>query len=268
LREDLRQYIGLENAVRARRLGPLTAMLTKLRLSTPPFQERVRAMAASGRLPDTGVIEQYQSASGAWREGDAKKAMDGLQRLAAGPWGDAVAEEIEHKKKIVESFAELPSLRGSKSYEERLLAFCQILDLAEDVYFIHATEANLGQIKDQALKRAQDLLGKAQVRWQQYRDNGSIEGEERRESEISKQFRSQASLLADAESNAEQGMHIYTQLKGDIPGQWRGVYDEIKAEAERQRNSLLELRHVLEPRLLKSKLALLGGRSDEQRESP
>ena len=34
---------------------------------------------------------------------------------------------------------------------------------------------------------------------------------------------------------------------------------EIKAELEQQRSSLLALRHVLEPSLLRAKLALLGG---------
>lgn len=268
LREDLRQYIELENAVRARNLGSLAILLPKVEFSTPPFQERWRAMAASGRLPDADVLAQYQAASGAWRQGETKKAMDGLQKLAAGPWADAVAEEIEHKKKIIESFSELQSLRGNKGYDERLLAFCGTLDPAGDVYFIDATEADLGQIKDLALKRAHELLGRAQGHWNQYRDNGEIDGELRRESDISKEFRTQAELLADAERTAEQGMRIYTQLNGDIPGQWQDVYEEIKAEAEGQRRSLLELRLVLEPRLLKSKLALIGGRRGEQRESP
>lgn len=268
LREDLRQYIELENAVRAGNLGSLTILLPKVRFATPPFQERLRVMAAGGRLPDANVLAQYQAASGAWRQGEAKKAMDGLQKLAGGPWADAVAEEIERKKKIVESFSELQSLRGNKGYDERLLAFCGALDPHDDVYFIDATEADLGQIKDLALKRAHELLGRAQGHWNQYRNNGEIDGERRRESDISKEFRTQAELLADAERTAEQGMRIYTQLKGDIPGQWRDVYKEIKTEAEGQRSSLLELRQVLEPRLLKSKLALIGGRRGEQRESP
>ena len=43
------------------------------------------------------------------------------------------------------------------------------------------------------------------------------------------------------------------------PARWRKVQEEIKAELEQQRSSLLDLRHVLEPGLLKAKLALLGG---------
>jgi hypothetical protein len=54
-------------------------------------------------------------------------------------------------------------------------------------------------------------------------------------------------------------MRIYAQLKVTRPSRWRKVQEEIKAELERQRSSLLDLRHVLEPAPLKAKLALLGG---------
>jgi hypothetical protein len=49
----------------------------------------------------------------------------------------------------------------------------------------------------------------------------------------------------------------------DHPAQWSKVHEEINAEAEMQRRSLLDLRKVLEPRLFKAKLALLEGRSDD-----
>ena len=268
LRADLRRYLELDSALQARRLGPLVNLLATLQFSTPPFQERWRALTASGRLPAADVVAQYQAVSRAWREGDVKQSLDGLQKLRTGPWADAAAREAGHKQKIGEMFGELQAARGAKGYDERLLAFYGVLDPAEDVYFIQATAADLGLIKDQALKRAQELLGQAQVRWRQYRDNGSIEGAQRLESEISKQFRSQASLLAEAQEMAGQGTRIYTQLKADIPEPWRGVQEAITAEVELQRNALLALRLVLEPRLLKTKLALLGGQSDEPQESP
>ncbi|MBI2275946.1 MAG: FHA domain-containing protein [Dechloromonas sp.] len=268
LQADLHQYTELEEAVRARRLGPLVALLANLRLTTPPFQERLRTLTANGRLPAADVVAQYQSAAKAWQDGDPKQAMDGLQKLKGGPWAEGLAGEIEHKKKVVELFAELPAARGSSAYEERLLAFYGVLDPGTDGHFIKATEADLAQIREPALKRAQDLLVRAQLRWRQYRDNGSIEGAQRLESEISKQFRSQARLLAEAQDGALQGMRIYTQLKAEIPAPWRGLQGEIRAEAELQRNSLQELSQKLDPGLLKAKLELIGGRSDEPRESP
>jgi hypothetical protein len=44
--------------------------------------------------------------------------------------------------------------------------------------------------------------------------------------------------------------------------------DEIDAEALLQRRSLQELRMVLEPGLLKSKLELIGGPASEERRAP
>jgi len=46
------------------------------------------------------------------------------------------------------------------------------------------------------------------------------------------------------------------------------LVDEINAEAELQRRSLQELRMVLEPGLLKNKLALIGGPGGEERRAP
>ena len=65
-------------------------------------------------------------------------------------------------------------------------------------------------------------------------------------------------MLSVAYGNVQQGMRLYTQLKVDTPADWRRIQDEIKAEAEQQRRSLLELRTVLAPGLLTAKLALLS----------
>ncbi|MEO8409935.1 MAG: FHA domain-containing protein, partial [Propionivibrio sp.] len=264
LRQDLHRYIEIDNAVRTRSLGPLIALLATVRFSTPAFQDRLGALAASGRLPPPEVVTQYQTVSDAWRQGATKQAFDGLQTLAGGPWADAAAKDAEHKKAVVEQFAELLKLRGSKAFEGRLLDFYGMLEPTEDVHFINATASDLERIKDQALTRAQELLNRAGARWREYRNNGAIEGPQRLEAEISNQFRSQARLLAEAHEDAQTGTRIYTQLKVDFPEQWRGVRDEIKAEAELQRNSLMDLQLVLAPRLLKTKLALIGGQNDGQ----
>lgn len=268
LRKDLEEYIALENSLRAATLGTLIARLAKARFDTPPFQERLRSLAAGGRLPSAEVVSVYDGVAKAWRAGDGQGALAGLQRLAAGPWADAAAREAGHKKAVLDQFAELQKARGSKGYDERLLAFYGLLDPAEDTHFVRATEADLAAIRDQALKRAQELLARAEGRWRQYRDNGPIEGPQRLESDISDRFRSQARLLAEAEDDARQGALIYGQLKVELPAPLREARDAIAAEAGQQRNALLELRLVLEPRVLKAKLDLMGERRDGQRESP
>jgi hypothetical protein len=58
------------------------------------------------------------------------------------------------------------------------------------------------------------------------------------------------------------------QLKADRPAQADQLQQDIDAEVELQRRSLQELRMVLEPNLLKAKLALIGGEQGEERSAP
>ncbi|MCA3233692.1 MAG: FHA domain-containing protein, partial [Cupriavidus sp.] len=97
----------------------------------------------------------------------------------------------------------------------------------------------------------------------QYRNNGLIAGEQRLESGISAKFRSQAKLLAEAQDDARKGLRIYAQLKIEDSAQWSKVRDDIQAEIDTQRRSLNDLRMVLDPAVLKAKLALVGEGSPE-----
>jgi hypothetical protein len=99
--------------------------------------------------------------------------------------------------------------------------------------------------------------------WQDYRNAGAIEASQRIEITISAGFRTRAQLLAEASRAARQGLQIAAQASGAqgtaSQGEgWAAVAQEIAAEAQLQRNALLDLRNVLEPELLRSKLALLG----------
>jgi len=109
------------------------------------------------------------------------------------------------------------------------------------------------------------MLTRAQAAWGQYRNGGGIGGEQRLESGVSGKFRSQARLLAQAQVDARQGVRIHEMLKADVAAPWIKLRDEIDAERELQRQSLQELHRVLESGVLKAKLALIGGRSDEER---
>jgi hypothetical protein len=63
-------------------------------------------------------------------------------------------------------------------------------------------------------------------------------------------------------------MLVVAQVNADRPAPWSMIRDEIRTETEQQRTALLDLRNVLDPELLKTKLALLGERSDDGRKSP
>lgn len=267
LREDLRQYVAVDGALRARRLGPLIAVLEKLKFSTPPFQEQLVKLGTT-RLPAPELVRQYRAASAAWREGNAEQAFAALQQVAAGPWADVAAAQLEHRKLVHQQFKELQQARGGKGYDERLLAFYASLDADEDAWFVRATEADVRAYRDKALARAQELVNRAQALWRQYRDSGGIGGEHRLESGISAAFRSQARLLSEAQASVQQGMRIFKLLNAEGAAQWAKLEDEIDAESGLQRRSLQDLRMVLEPGLLKAKLSLVGGGSDEERKSP
>ncbi|RKE37757.1 pSer/pThr/pTyr-binding forkhead associated (FHA) protein [Paraburkholderia sp. BL23I1N1] len=267
VREDLRHYADVLNAALSRQLTPLLVLLKTVRFSTPPFQAQFQQLAAS-RLPSPDVIQRHDAASAAWQRGDTQQALGDLQAMPAGPWSDVIAAELAHKKALLEQFADLQKTRGGKDYDERLLSFYASLDPTADAWFVQSIQKDVAALHDKALARAQDLLLRAQSLWKQYRASGPIGGTQRLEAGISPGFRSEARLLSDAQSAAQQGMRIYTQLKADHPADFDRLLADIEAEADLQRRSLTELRMVLDPGLLKAKLALIGGEQSETRQSP
>ncbi|QQC66415.1 FHA domain-containing protein [Paraburkholderia ginsengisoli] len=267
VREDLRQYTALLNAALSRELTPLLAMLKSVRFSTPPFQEQFQRLASS-RLPSTDVIQRHDAVNAAWQRGDAQQALAGLQAMPAGPWSDVLATEAAHKKALLDQYSDLQKTRGGKDYDQRLLSFYASLDPQADAWFAQSIQKDVAALHDKALARAQDLMLRAQSLWKQYRASGSIGGTQRLEAGISSGFRSEARLLSDAQTAAQQGMRIYTQLNADHPAEFDRLLADIEAETNLQRRSLTELRMVLDPGLLKAKLALIGGEQSEARQSP
>ncbi|SOF00045.1 FHA domain-containing protein [Burkholderia sp. OK233] len=267
VREDLRHYTDVLNAALSRQLTPLLALLKTVRFSTPPFQAQFQQLSAS-RLPSADVIQRHDAATAAWQRGDTQQTLADLQAMPAGPWSDVITAELGHKKAQLDQFADLQKTRGGKDYDERLLSFYASLDPVADVWFVQSIQKDVAALHDKALARAQDLMLRGQSLWKQYRASGPIGGTQRLEAGISPGFRSEARLLSDAQSAAQQGMRIYTQLKADHPADFDRLLTDIQAEADLQRRSLTELRMVLDPGLLKAKLALIGGEQSEARQSP
>jgi pSer/pThr/pTyr-binding forkhead associated (FHA) protein len=258
VRQDARRYRETVNELRARNLARLAPLVTGAKFATPQFQAGFAALSAGRSMPSTELLRQYDAAERAWRTGDARQALAGLQAIQAGAWADVVAREIQHKQEVLARFGELQKRRDAAGHDDRLLAFYGMLDPAADVHFAKAVESDIAAYRGKALKRAQELMNRAQAAWTRYRDAGAIAGQQRLESGISNDFRAQARLLADAYRDAQQGMRIFTQLKAEHPVQFTKLRDDISTEAATQRRSLLELHRVLEPELLKAKLALLG----------
>ncbi|GLC96155.1 hypothetical protein Tamer19_55640 [Cupriavidus sp. TA19] len=257
---DLDRYTALLQALRARRPGTLVARLADSRFATPPFRAQFAQLAP--RLPPPEMATQYASAASAWQKGDSNTALAGIRQIRGGAWADDVARDLAHKQKVAAQFAELQSARGSKGYEDRLLGFYAMLDADEDKFFAKAVEADVNGVRDSALRRARELMSSAVAAWKQYRSNGVIGSEQRLEPGISPKFRAQARLLSQAQEDARQGMRIFTQLRAGESAdlaQLAKVEEEIRAEADHQRHALQELRTVLDPAVLKTKLELIGG---------
>ncbi|MCA3192659.1 FHA domain-containing protein [Cupriavidus sp.] len=259
---DLRQYTAMIESLRDRAPGPLVALMQKASFATPPFQAAYQKLKAA-RLPGDEVQKQYLAASKAWDQGDGAAALAALKAVTAGPWAADVAKDVAHKEKVLAQYAIIKAGRGSPGYEEQLLAFYESLDPKTDGYFASNIDADVNSIRDTALRRANQLLNRAATGWRQYRNNGLIAGEQRLESGISAKFRSQAKLLAEAQDDARKGLRIYAQLKIEDSAQWSKVRDDIQAEIDTQRRSLNDLRMVLDPAVLKAKLALVGEGSPE-----
>ncbi|SPA37869.1 putative Forkhead-associated protein [Cupriavidus taiwanensis] len=260
LQSDLDRYTGLMQALRARRPGPLVARLADSRFATPPFQAQLASLGA--RLPPPEVARAYANAAGAWQRGDSTAALAALGQIRGGPWAEDLARDVAHKQQVAAQYAALQSARGSRGYEDRLLDFYAMLEAEEDGYFAKAVEADVNGVRDSALRRARELMASALAAWKQYRANGVIGGEQRLEPGISPKFRAQARLLSQAQDDARRGMRIFTQLRAGESAdlaQLAKVEQEIRAEAEQQRHALRELGTVLDPAVLKAKLALIGG---------
>lgn len=268
LRQDLARYVEIRDEARARKPGRVFALVHKARFATPPFQESFRALAASGQLPPAELVRQYAVATTAWQAGDAERSHAGLQQMAAGAWAEAVRREQERRQGVVAQFAALQPARTSAGYADQLLAFRTSLDAEEDVHFARATQADMDRQKDTVLVRAQEAMNRARVQWQEYRNGGAIEASQRSETAVSNEFRARARLLAEAQRSARLGLQLAAQLGAAPPEPSVALHEEIRTEWLLQRNAVLELRNVLEPELLKTKLTLLGEPSDEARQTP
>jgi pSer/pThr/pTyr-binding forkhead associated (FHA) protein len=261
LQQDLARYLDIVNA-RAGHGGRLFAALLKARFVTPPFQRGFESWRASGQLPAPALMRQYEASTQSWKDGRAAESLAQLQRIAAGPWAGALGIELERRRAVLAQFAALNAARSTPTAVEQLLAFRAALDADEDQFYLRATEADLMAQKDRVVAHAQQFMNKARALWQEYRGAGAIEASQRIEITVSSAFRTRARLLAEASRAARQGLQISAQVGAGGTEGWATVAREIAAEMQLQRNALLDLRNVLEPELMRTKLALLDEASE------
>lgn len=258
LRQDLAHYLEIRSEARTHQSRRLFAVLSKAQFATPAFQPGLRALSDSAQLPSADLLRRYGAATQAWKDGNTRLALARLQDMAQGFWAQDIAAELERRGGVTARFAALEQSRNSAGFVDQLLAFRESLDAAEDVYFLRATQADLNLQRDQVMARAQDAMNRARALWQEYRSNGAIDASQRIETSISDGFRNDARMLAGASRYARQAFLLYSQVDAAGAERWAAIRQEIESEASQQRSRLYDLSNVVEPELLKTKLALLG----------
>ncbi|GIZ53671.1 FHA domain-containing protein [Noviherbaspirillum aridicola] len=260
IRRDLAQYLPLADALRERRLGALAAAAERARFATPPFQERMRQLAAR-ELPPPDLMRDYAAVTAAWRRGEAQQALSALQAMQkSGPWRDGVAQDAARRQALLARYEAALKGRDARGQEERLLAFYGSADPLQDAWFIERLGAELAARREPVLRAAQQRIARAESLWSEYQVNGGIEQGQRIEPGVSTRFRSQAGLLSAAAEAQRQGLRVYRQLQADYPAQWNQLQRDIESELALQRRALIDARAgTLAPALVKTKLDMLGG---------
>jgi pSer/pThr/pTyr-binding forkhead associated (FHA) protein len=263
VRQDLDRYIDIRQEAHSHKTGRLFALLHNANFVTPPFKQSIRELTEGGQLPPADLLEQYDAATQAWKSGKPDEAFAALQKMTIGTWGEDVAKELERRQAVAAQYAVIHQSRSASDFVDQLLAFRTSLDADEDVFFVRATATDLSQQKETLVARARDAMNRASRLWQEYKTSGAIDASQRIETSISEQFRTRAHLLAEASRYAQQGYQIYSQVDATRAAQWVAMRDEIDSEADQQRSRLQDLSRVVEPELLRTKLALLGASNGE-----
>jgi hypothetical protein len=258
VRRDLARYLEIRQEARSQKSGRLFALLRTAKFATPPFQQGFRGLTDSGQLPSAEQLQQYDTATRDWQNGNASQSFAGLQPLTTGPWGSEAGAELTRRRGVAARFAAIDTSHPSENLVDPLLALAASLDPDEDVYFARAAAADLKQQRGSVVARAQDSMNRARQLWQEYRTDGAINAAQRDENSISAEFRARARLLAQASEYAQRGFTIYAQIDLEPTAQWSAIRQEIESEVARQRTGLNELGNVLSPDLLRAKVALLG----------
>lgn len=256
VRQDWQSFLALKTAIDSKDLRETLSAIAKHKLTVPPFKEKIEDLKANA-LPSDEYRERYSRASTAWRSGEIGEALDLLKTLGDSAWRELVTPELERKQKIVSEFKKLRQYEDSDAYQSKILAFYQLLNKQEDVYFLDGLEGSLKDYKDKLASTAEQAMEVAQKDWNAYRQAGGIGGLLRLEDGISSAFKQQAKRLSSAYLEARSGIQAYQDANLDYASERKELFERIKAEVRLQRRSLEELNMVLSSSLLQSKLQLI-----------
>jgi pSer/pThr/pTyr-binding forkhead associated (FHA) protein len=256
LREDLREYLGLFNAIEEKNLVTALNLRRHLKFRTPLFKTSAENTMATA-LPPERVISEYQKATEAWRKGDANQAIAILEPLTQKFWGELAIDKRQHFQNVLKDYELLKQSRGDPAYGYQVMEFYASLQPAEDIYYINAIKDDFITHKEKALADAREKHHLAFQNWQAYQTNGGISGVARVENSISDNYRLQAQRLKMAFNQVLRSHRIYQLLSLNQSSELESLRNDILAESRRQRQWLNDLKFVLKPSLLQAKLQLL-----------
>ncbi len=255
LRADLAQFETLRRAVDNQDLSDLLDW-REVTFTTPWVRETATRWLEE-QLPPPEVLERYQIALAAWRVGNTQQAIALLQLLRQERGGLIVAAKLEHFQQVADAFEQLQAARGQPDYRERLLTLSHGLHPDEDRFFLDALAEDLHVQRQVLSAEARTLFQQAANHWGEYQRRGGITGLMRLEQTVSQPYRQQAQRLTQAHEAASRGARYHDLLRETYPETTRKLYDDLLVEIRRQRQSLADLRLVMQPTLLDDKLQLL-----------
>lgn len=260
LKEDLVRYDALTLLVQQKELLELVRVSRSTKFRTPIFASYVDEWLGRS-LPPQDVISRHAEAAAAWRAGHHQDAITILEPLARGAtpdsWGEVAARQIARYRKVETDYEDLLASRQSEGYWGKLLLVWSSLRPNEDDHLMRALEPDFLAHREQVTPRLDESMRRVQGYWNEYRNAGGIPGVVRVEERVSERFAGQAKRLSKAYDEITSGARTYQLLQVTPSDEWQSLQEQVVNEVQRQRRSLQDLNIVLEPALLRAKLALL-----------
>jgi|GEM_PF-2152631 len=263
-RADVRAYLRLKAAYAANSLRDYMRERQAASFSTEYFAELVASeLPALDELQ--ALASDYALADRQWQAGELAAALEILEKLAQGPWGQEAQNLLVARRQLRAEFLRLPDLYQTADYQSSLLEFYTRIDPQRDKFMFDALQSDFSNEQEFAEQRVSELYAAAEEIWQEYQTGGGISGALRLESEISQRYREQAGRLSEAHSKLQDAAQILGLL-GSVPsGTVNALNAAVVSEAERQRAAIEDLSAVLGSAAVDDKTALLPAPAKESK---
>lgn len=256
LRSDLNNLLQLKDAVTNKQLDQVLSIREQSPFRTPLFSEYAAATFDQD-LPTAELIKRYRDAIGAWQNGDVDRAIRSLTAISEQPWGNSAKQKLKRYQTILAEYQVLLASQKDPDFNKKLMAFRGRLEMPEDKFIAKTIDANFKYLKTDAMKDAKAAVFASKQQWDEYKQQGGINGLTRLEKNISDSFETQAKRLGRAKDGIQTAVRIYEKINETPPPEWSQFYGSVLDEINNQRNHLKELSGTMDASLLERKLQLI-----------